>query len=374
MSDIPRPDYLVVVDAGHGETIAAVYNLKTGSRKSLSFPSMRARVTGETMGLGKEQEHIIRWSEWQGRRYAMGFDALQVRRDNLERHSGETRYGGELQKHLVAHAQAIAGIKSGSVDLTVFVPPKFYRDLKDSVVKRFLDETDADGYHVTLGLMGDKKARRWKYTSVTVLPEGLAGGLILATNADGTLNKNDLLNSTVIFDLGMKTCDAVEIAGGKFNPDNLQYATFENEGLREQLFQPLLEDIRAMHRDFQILTVDDVDLFVREGLTSGRVVVDFAGQQRDVTDNYHYWRQVYANRIANNVIDERYRGLKGYGQAVFHGGGYALTFDHFRAWYGDKVLDTSKYPHVAKVKPLDWNIEGGLRRALANARKQGWVE
>ncbi len=83
---------------------------------------------------------------------------------------------------------------------------------------------------------------------------------------------------------------------------------------------------------------------------------------------------MYANRIANNVIDERYRGLKGYGSAVFHGGGYALTFDHFRAWYGDKVLDTSKHPHVAKVKPLDWNIEGGLRRALANARKQGWVE
>lgn len=379
-----KPRYIAIIDAGHGEVFGRVYDLTTGKAKTVGIPAMRARMTGDTLGVGKEQEHIVQWVEWYGRKYAVGFDALTIRRENLERHTGETRYGGEFHLNMIAAALARAGVKDGPVDLTVFMPPKYYKTGGERVKKLIIDSrvahksddgSEVPGSNVEIRLMGDKKVRAWDYSNVTVLPEGLSAGLLLSLDETGKPVKNNVLDSAVILDLGMKTCDAIEVTGGKFNPDNLQYSTFDNEGLRAQLFQPLLEDVQGMSPDYAGMTVDDIDMYVRESLgNGGTVIADFAGIKTDITENYNYWRGVYAGHIANNVISEHYQELKGYRHAIMHGGGYGLAYPLFREWYGEKIFDPSKFPHLKKVQPIAWNAEGGLRAALARARKNGWIE
>jgi hypothetical protein len=364
-----KPDTIATVDAGHGSINAAIYNLETNKQKSFERAAMRARVTGQEMGLGKDSEILIEWSEWGGRRFATGFDALTVRRDNLERHSGASRYGGEFHQHMIADALARMGIKSESkVSLTIFIPPGMYKDNKDAIQKRF-----PAGSEVTIQLKSDKKPRQWTYTDIEIMPECLIGAMVLALNPDGSVNKNNLLQQAVIIDLGMKTADAVEVISGKFNPDELHLTTFDTAGIRDQLLKPLLEDVQSTHRDFRGLTVDDMDMVVRSGLTIGQFSVEWAGQSLDIKQQFEYWRNSYAEFIANNIISERFRDLRDYQHAIFHGGGYNLIADLLAHWYGPKVFDPSKQPHTKKVRPLDWNREGGMRRALAKARKEGWI-
>lgn len=364
-----KPDYIAVVDCGHGNITAMLYTLKTGKSKSASRPYMRAGVTGDLMGIG-DQEIQTTWSEWSGRRYVTGRDALIVARSKVERHSGENRYGNELQRHLIADILARMGVKSGVIDLTVFVPPKFYAKLKQTITDRFMVEAKGQAQ---ICLATDKKPRTFTYSAVNVLPEGLSGGLVLALNPDGTVNKNALLSSAVLIDQGMKTCDAVQVIGGQFNPEMLQFSTFEDAGIRKQMLEPMLTDIKQRWPSYAGLLTDDLDMVVRDGIATGSFVVDFAGATNDVTELYHYWREQYAGYIANVVIDEQYAGFRDVQYGIFHGGGAALTNDLMRLWYGEKVLDASKIAHAAKVPLVDWNAEGAMRKALANARKQRWI-
>ncbi len=88
-------NYIASVDCGNGNTCAMI----AGSKKSISFPSIRARITAQTLGLRKGHELDLTSAVWRGDNYAVG--------DN-----------------------ARLGVKSGSVDLTLLCPPAMYNELK----------------------------------------------------------------------------------------------------------------------------------------------------------------------------------------------------------------------------------------------------
>ena len=128
-------DYIASVDAGNGGT-HAVLALSKGY-KSFYEPSVRAAATGDSLGLGKGWELDYDYVDWNGHRYVTGDDVVRITRRQLERHMGANRYGNEFHQMLVAHALARLGIKSGTVDLTLFAPPGMYNDLKVFVHDRF---------------------------------------------------------------------------------------------------------------------------------------------------------------------------------------------------------------------------------------------
>jgi hypothetical protein len=364
------PDYIASVDAGHGETIVSLYTVATGKRKTLSFPSLRSAVTGQTMGIGRDQEHEVTWADWEGRRYSVGYDALLLKRSNLEVHHGKSRYGNELHRFLIARALTMAGVKSGMVALTVFVPPGMYAEISDYVKMSFLHKPE-----VEIQIKGDRSPRCFSYSSVDIHPEGLIAAAALVMNSDGTFCSTDLTDSTAIVDLGFKTAD-VALVQGRYNPDDMDFSTHTDAGIGKQLLTPILRDVVPLSSDYAKLTIYDIDMAIRQsiGQKNGRVIVNFAGRADDITDLYEHWLKTYADFIANNIISSDHDDFVGVRYAHFIGGGFALAEKHFRALYGSKIPDIANYPNLKKIKPIDWNVESGMRVALKRARTNGWIE
>ena len=129
-------DYVVSCDPGNGGT-NAVLARDSNRHKSVYFPSVRAAATGDSLGLGKELELDYQYVDWYGHRYVVGDDVLRVTRRHLERHTGINRYGNELYQFLVAVALGELGVKSGTVDLTLFAPPGLYLSAKADILERF---------------------------------------------------------------------------------------------------------------------------------------------------------------------------------------------------------------------------------------------
>jgi hypothetical protein len=121
-------DHIVSVDAGNG-MVNAVLSRPNGKVKSVSFLSVRAAATGDSLGLS-DFELAYTTYDWNGFRYVVGDDVTRVTRRHLERHTGQNRYGNELHAFLIAVALAKLGIKKGTVDLTVFCPPGMFREAR----------------------------------------------------------------------------------------------------------------------------------------------------------------------------------------------------------------------------------------------------
>ncbi|MEP6987020.1 MAG: hypothetical protein ABI970_15550 [Chloroflexota bacterium] len=146
-------NYTACSDSGNGNTCAIL----AGTKKSISFPSIRARITSKTLVLGKGHELDFTSAEWHDNTYAVGDDALILNRQGIDRHMGANRYGGEHHQFLTAYALAQLGIKSGNVDITLLCPPAMYNDLK----KPMADAYSKQG--VEISLKRDKKLRQWTY-------------------------------------------------------------------------------------------------------------------------------------------------------------------------------------------------------------------
>ncbi len=369
-----EPKYLAVVDAGHGETYAITYDLAKRKRSESSFPTVRAMTAGETLGLGKDQEHTTKWTEWNGVKYNMGFEAL-LNRNNLEVHEGANRYGNEFHAHMVAAALAEAGLKSTTVDLVVFCPPKMYHN---PTIKQRIEDTFAIGNSLEIKVRGDKQPRVYEITRLTIRVEGLMSAFALVSDEKGHLVTNDLMNSMLIADLGNKTADFAEIVSGRYNLTDLEIATFDKAGIGDRLLSPLLKDLKKAESSFDALTTTDLDRFIRCA-TNGYIVIDYAGfnnndeMTRYVTERYHFWRRNYAEYITNRILDSEFDGMRKFAHTLMIGGGYHLAGDMFRSIYGDKILDTSTIPNVKNILPWQWNAEAAMRAALGNARKKGLI-
>lgn len=256
----------IAADTGNGTTNAA--RAMSRNHKTVNFPSIRARVTGDTLGIAGEQE--IAWNEWGGTRYAVGEDAVRSGQQ-LEQHGGSSRYGNELHQHLTAAACAELGVKGtdkdpDTVHLVTFAPPKFYLQAKRQIADGYL----SGGGMTALYAQGDKRPRVWQYTQVDVYPEGLIAAACMAYDDSGKPVETDLLAGDVlVLDGGMNTIDAVLLQNGSFNPETLQHATWAKTGIQFQILEPMLGWLQKKSPDYSRTTIHDLDIVLRRGLTSG---------------------------------------------------------------------------------------------------------
>jgi hypothetical protein len=316
--------------------------------------------------LGADLELQYDFVDWNGHRYIVGDDVIRVTRRNLERHMGLNRYANEMQQFLSAVAIGKLGITKGTVDLTLFAPPGAYNQLKLDIIKRLME----DKGEVEIQFKGDKKAREWRYENVTVWPEGVGAAACFILDDKGDLLKSDVLTGeTVVLDMGAYTLDALKLTDGNFNPEALQYATWENGGINAHLREPILSVIKKKAEDFANVTVDDIDQVIRTGLDKGDYTLRAAGLAVDVKPLVDKYRERYAEWIANNIGDGVFGGFKGVKSVILVGGGTTLVTDHMKKWYSDKILDPKKNSSTAKVHPVDMNAVGGLRFALLRMKK-----
>jgi len=357
--------YFASVDAGNGGTNAVLAKGRSRPKRYYE-PSVRAVATGDTLGLGKDLELQYDYVDWYGHRYVTGDDVIRVTRRNLEHHLGTNRYGNEFHQFLVAVALAKLGVTEGMVDLTVFAPPGVYNEISPMMQQRFLEE----GGLVNIRLKGDKQTRAWRYEQVTVWPEGIGAAACYILDDKGEFVENDILaGETVLLDIGVYTLDALKLVDGNFNPEALEHATWEDAGLNVHLRQPILRAIKAQSDEFGSLTVDDIDIVIRQGATGGDYVLRTGGYEIDLLPLVDKHRERYAGWIANNICDGVFNGFRGVRSVILVGGGADMVEGWLREWYGEKIVDRKKLPHTRKIHPVDMNAMGGLRLGLMRQKQ-----
>jgi len=353
------PKYTASVDAGNGGVNAAIGTKTKAGYKSYYEPSVRAAATGDSLGLGAQWEMQYSYADWNGHRYITGDDVTRVTKRALERHMGAGRYGNEFHQFLVAKALAELGVKSGTVDLTVFAPPGMYVEQREIILDRF------GKLPAKIQLKGDSKPREWEYSNISVWPEGLGAAACFVIDEKGKPVKSDILTGdTVVLDLGAHTLDALKLSEGDFNPESLETATTEKGGVDVHIRQPIIRTLHKHAADFGNITVDDVDRVIRLGSVSGDYTIRAAGLEVDLKPLIDKHSERYAEWIANNICDGVFDGFKGIKSVILVGGGAYLVEDYIRDWYGDKLLDRKKSEVTNKLAPEDMNAVGGLRLAL----------
>lgn len=358
--------HIISIDAGNGMTNAILAKPK-GGFKAFNFPSVRAAATGDTLGIGKQFELSYDFVDWGEHRYMYGDDAIAYAQSGLERHQGAGRYGDEFHRFLIAVAVGKLGIKSGAVDLTMFAPPGMFNDAKRTLRKRFKEA----GTYAAIKFRRQKPVS-WKYSDLTVWPEGIGAAACFILDAKGQpANTEILAGNAIILDLGMYTLDALQMSDGNFNPESLDHATWESDGIKANILEPILRALKKTSPDFQLLTADDVDAVLRKGVTTGDYSITAGQAEADLKPMFDKQSERYAARIANNIIDGQYSGLRGTRSLILVGGGAALVQDHLANWYPDKILDFKSTSNTKDVNPVDANAIGGIR--LAKMRLKQFV-
>ncbi|MEP6988790.1 MAG: ParM/StbA family protein [Chloroflexota bacterium] len=349
-------NYTASVDCGNGNTAAML----AGTKKSISFPSIRARITSQTLGLGQGHELDFTSAVWHDNTYAVGDDALLVNRQGIDRHMGVNRYGGEHHQFLTAYALARLGVKSGSVDLTLLCPPAMYNDLK----KPMQDAYSKQGVEITL--KGDKKPREWSYGSVNVLPEGYAavGCFMLDASGNKSALAGKLAGDIVLLDAGAYTANVFRLHNGALNPADLPQSSIKNGGGNAHIREPLLEWVHGAGGDLTAATLDDIDRTLRLGSASKDYVMQFGSASIDLAPMLDHLGKQYTDWLANNALDTRFDGLKDISGLLVVGGNAAYIMPHLQTWYG-KVVEYTGWREFSGLHPADLNAAGGLRLAQA---------
>lgn len=358
-------DYLAIVDAGNGMTNAILRKTNGKSYKTHHFPSVRARATGDSLGLGEQFEMSVQYADWLGHRYIWGDEVTRITQRHLETHRGVDRYGNEFHQFLTAVGLAELGLKKGEVALTLFAPPGIYESAKDNIKEGFLER---DGM-AKLRLKDDKKPREWKYTAVNVFPEGLGAIACFAFDDNGNMVENDILDGSVaLVDLGLFTTDVVITIDGMFNPENLDRSTYRNAGVDEYIRKPVLRALHNIDEDFSVLTEEHVDLAIRKGLASGDYTLKVAGKEADIENVVNENRRRYAEWLANRIFETDYQGFRG-SKLMLVGGGSLFVREYLQEWYGDKIIDPQQLPHTKNIHPAYFNAMGGMRLAVAQLKQ-----
>jgi actin-like protein len=344
---------MISVDAGNGVTNA------TDGKQSIYFASVRASATGDSLGLGKQFEMDYEYVDWGGHRYVFGDDALKVSRRAIERHQGAFRYGDEFHQFLVAVAVSQMGVCNGKVDLVLFAPPGMYSQVVGEIEKRFMEKSG----NVALKFKSDKNPRKFKYSSITVWPEGIGAAACFMINARGKQRKNlDIFSGeTIILDSGMHTLDALQMSNGSFNPESLATATWENGGIKTHILEPILRTVKKMGEDYDLLTNDDIDIVLRSGVQEDDWGLKIAGGNVNLKPAFDKYSQRYAEWIGNNVIDGAFNGLRGIKSAILVGGGASLIEPFMSRWYNEKILRFDSQKETKGINPIYANAVGGYR-------------
>ena len=349
-------------DTGNGNVNAMLAKAK----KTITFPSIRARVTSKELQIGKGFELDYTWCEWEGNRYAVGDDALTLNRQGIDRHMGTARYGGEHHRFLTAYALARLGVKSGAVDLTLTLPPAMLNDLKKPVTEAYTKQP------VQITLKGDKKPREWRYENVTVWPEGFAAVGCFMFDSTGTKSAlaSKLAGDVVLLDCGAYTANVFRLHNGTFNPADLPLSSIPNGGGNTHIRLPLLEWVHEPGGDLGGVTVDDLDRVIRMGSVSGDYKLTFGRAEVDIKPMLDYLGNQYADWLANNALDTRFDGLRDINGILVLGGNAPQVTPHLKEWYPGKLVEYTGLREFAGLHPADLNAAGSIRLALAR-QKQG---
>jgi hypothetical protein len=362
--------YIASADIGNGGC-NLILTKPNGKPKMYYEPTVRAVASGGGLGLG-DMEMQYTTIDWYGHRYVTGDDVVRVTRRSIERHMGQDRYGNEFHQFMTATVLAKAGVKSGEIDLTLFCPPGHFTRMRPIILKNFVEEEGI----VKIRLSGDKSQREWRYTNVSVLPEGIGAIACFTLDETGKPIVSDFLTGDMLLlDIGVHTFDVVIVSNGQFNPETLQTATWDGYGMDTFIRRPILDLLHKQDPDYTILTVDDIDLALREGCANGmQFEVRCAGKKIDIGPALQKASARYADWIANTVLDGVYNGLRGIKHVVVIGGGAFFVGDHLRDLFPDKIVNLKDYAQTKKVLPSDMNAVGGARLAMHRLRKQGLIE
>jgi hypothetical protein len=349
----------ISVDAGNGGVDAVL------GKTDCYFPAVRSSATGDRLNIKMMQMEAV-YNTWGGMRWYIGDEVLRMAAGSPERHQGANRYGNEFHQHLVAHACAKlgAGLKGKTaVDLTLFAPPGLYNVVADVIERNFMENNGA----VEIAYSDEDKPRKWNYSRVKVWPEGIGAAAALMFDYNGLPKWEDMFRGNVtLLDGGVHTLDVVTLHDGDFNAETLQSATWEKDGLRKHVLEPILREIRNMGGDFSHVTLDHIDAALRDPDHKVRVssAITF-----DITARLKVYGEKYAAWAANTIIDAQLDAGNGSSILIPMGGWIDLVEPHLRKWYGDKIFDRSKHPFASKVHPAYWNAYGGaiLARLVAAA-------
>lgn len=356
-------------DAGNGGVnTLAVRAGQNPSRPTYNyFPSVRAVVRGKGLGLGAEQELQFARVDWQGQQYIVGDDVTRISRQGLDKHMGKDRYGGEHHQFLVLTALARCGVgmdAPANVALTLFCPPSYFADQKEAIRKAF------EGKSYNFAYAG--KPHHIRIGRVFVVPEGQAALFCFNMNPDGTPNdRTPLIGDTLFFDSGVYTLDCVLIQDGKVSPERT--FSLADAGIDQFIRKPLMSYAQGAGYDFQNVDENDIDVLLRafcEAKTEEEqreaAILYYGGYELDLYADLVHHTNRYASWIVANVI-ARYDGLRGIKHLVLVGGGASLITRQMIELYPDKVKNLENPPHyaVAKIHPVNMNVYGGLRVALA---------
>lgn len=168
-----------------------------------------------------------------------------------------------------------------------------------------------------------------------------------------------------MLDLGMYTLDALSMNNGQFNPESLQSATWEGQGIKTHILDNVLRVVKKQGEDFALLTTDDIDQTLRQGLTTGDYTLVSGASAINIESVIKKFAQRYADWIANNIIDGVFNSLRGIKSLILVGGGATLTVQYLKEYYSEKLLQVEQHPHVADVLPTELNAVGGVRLAMA---------
>ncbi len=362
---------IAAVDAGNGNTNAIVRGGK-GKFKTASIPSVRAKVSRQTLGLGKNFELDYKWFEVDGQRYAVGDDAIKYFPTALDRHRGKARYGDKHHQFLTAYALAMCGVKNGLVDLTLMCPPAYYADNKNALIDNYQGKT------VEAIMNGDTTPRRWGYGDIAVLPEGYAAALCFLLDEQGKPTGNEMLyGNTALLDLGAFTANAFLMVNGKFDTSELEKSSYADAGGIAFIQEPLWKWVKQVPGELQAVTPDDIDRVLRAGSvqTEDPYLLTFGRAQVDLKDELERLSEAYALWLATNIIQTQFSGLEGINRLLVVGGNadYVTKYLARKDWYGEKVVTADQWRKVtgAKFHPADYNSIGAYRAALAREARKG---
>lgn len=349
---------IVVVDSGNAGTNACVEKGKS-KYETVFFPSIRKSVSGEFLDIDGLQQRYD-FYDYGPHRYTVGDDAIRIRNGQLEYHVGEDRYGNEFHHFMTSVAISKLGIKSGEeIELVVFAPPGIYNNAKQKIVDRFMSRGGTD--HIVVN--GSNKLLEWSYKSIDVLPEGVGALSVFAIDSDGTIANNDDLKGQVVFlDGGGFTLDTSFIIDGVFNMSDLNQATHKNAGVVQHVLQPTLTFLQENYDAARYMSVFQIDLAFRNGITTGNWVIDMGKSDVDISPLFERYSRRYAEWIANSILSPSYNSLAGVKSVVLIGGLPAYTAKHFKEFYPDvNFIDTNKHQRTKNIGSVYVNTVGGLR-------------
>jgi hypothetical protein len=255
--------------------------------------------------------------------------------------------------------------KGGAVDLTLFAPPGLFFDAKENIEKRFKHHNN----RVAISFKDDKKPRVFEIERITVHPEGLGALLAFALDEQGKAVGGDLLEGeNIVLDGGMYTLDALQVSNGQFNPESLQSATWEGQGIRAHLLDPILNVVKKSGSDFELLTTDDIDRALRRGILEDNWTLVSGAASIDIKPAVEKYSERYSSWVSNNIIDGAFNSLRGVKSVILVGGWTVFVQDYLSKWYGSKILSYESHKQVKNVLPVEANAVGGLRLALSRQR------